>query len=777
MNVDDETQLPAGSDNPFPGTAVASIFDVDIDVPTIETPAIRDAAERLDAYLRRPAATGEHPPGPEGSVIAIVGDYGTGKTHLAAHLLRQVERSAEANVRHMYIDAQAGSFSALYHRNFIGRLKPAEVRQRVREYYADIVADSLRSDAFPTEVTERLRDGKIDPQKFVQQFGLMDSVFLQELRDRLHRVTRNDAFSTALVLLLRGGFDREVWEWFRGADPDPLLAERGITTTLDDDTSALEAIGVFAILYGGRHHRFVLVIDELERVLSSSSRPPEASIDAFKTLLTVAGNAGIFLVLCGLPDFLGVLGGNVRDRIGHVVRASALEPDDVCEYIADSVERVRHRRELTPFSPEVVGYLTWLADGNARRVIQLCHSCYHLSGGTEPVREATVRDAAREHFEFTSLKDVHAQVRQVLDSGARRYRADHAIDGPGEPRVDFWIPMGHDGRGCAVLLTDSVLKPADLDTLARRAEAVHAAVAETSTLLIVNGYLTPEFVPGLRTAFSEEPLVYSARRFADDLEAALHGITRRLQATIGDDMQVIREHVERMTQMQTSTQRFVEELAVQVQTMRSVSDQQLARIERDLDSLAGAGPATGSATAARPVRGRMPARVEKLFAEALGGLDGLNNLDSLLKDAFTTRHTKTPNASVGRALLRGLSDQGAFDAVGVASLAQTTVAAFRDAVRDWFAQLEPGSAVDPLSDDRRSTLASICRAYDSVFEYLPLFKLDELSGTATRLGAHDSVIDQATRPLRQADVRATLDRLGGRVQSAVLGELRTPDMT
>ena len=109
----------------------------------------------------------------------------------------------------------------------------------------------------------------------------------------------------------------------RGSPPDDALVDRGIKRTLDSDPAVLETIGVLAFLFGRQNHRFVLVIDEMEKVLSHSTprRPDEATVLAFKKLMEAMGKTRALLILGGLPDFLEVLPDDAQQRI-FVHRAS-----------------------------------------------------------------------------------------------------------------------------------------------------------------------------------------------------------------------------------------------------------------------------------------------------------------------------------------------------------------------------------------------------------------------------------------------------------------------
>lgn len=127
---------------------------------------------------------------------------------------------------------------------------PAELQRRVRELYAAVVADSLRSQPFAADVAAQLEQGTADPQHVVSKLGLGKGALLAELRSRLLAATGDDALSRALALLLSPGMERPAWNWLAGGHPSQLMAEHGIPGDLGTRDQALKALGAVARLHG-----------------------------------------------------------------------------------------------------------------------------------------------------------------------------------------------------------------------------------------------------------------------------------------------------------------------------------------------------------------------------------------------------------------------------------------------------------------------------------------------------------------------------------------------
>ena len=763
------SELPPARRNPFSNMAVAKIRDftgdgaVDL---TVETDSIRLATSFVSAYLAAPPP-GAHQRGGS-DVIALLGDYGTGKTHLALRLVRHAGQVLGDPARAMYLDAPADNFRELY-RRFMYKLGLDSVRKQVSDYYADIVAESLRDSGLTSDVVELLRARERDPQQVVEGLGLMESALLREVRHALRQVTANADFGTALTLLLRPGFDDVVWAWLTGGNPHPVLVERGITRPIRSEADALEAMGVFVLLYGGRRGKFLLVVDELDKIFSGADQPQTDITAAFQTFLEKIGDAGACLVLSGLPEFHGMLGPSVRDRIPHVVEMTSLSTDEVCAFIRRAHLAEFGRDELEPFTRDSARYLRDVAGGNAREVIRICHDTFRMADDEirrtgDPhtlVTDDMVREAARARFGLLSTEDIDARLRRLLDANGWTYLHQHYLSGNAESKADFWVTFADRAGGCALLITRSILDSADFDTMTRRLTAIRGAVPDAEVIVIINGVLTDLMAAQLRETLGCEALVFIERSFDENLRALLGMVSKRLvRDGDSDPLHALRQRVDQIARQQSGLYGIIEQLAEQVDGVRTASARQLTAIHRDLSQWA---RARQTASTVEPEPGStLPAEVEGLFQEAVDALDELTEFEVMLPDAFDEETTRTREP-----IQRRLRTDSYFDAVGVATAARTTVLAFRTAVEAWYGRVRPGSG-RPLSGAAEAGLDAICRTYDDISEFIPLFRLEALFGMPP-WDAGGAVAGDRHRLARRRRVSTALD--GGfslRVRQAVL---------
>ncbi|PMR60459.1 hypothetical protein C1A38_14125 [Verrucosispora sp. ts21] len=708
--------------NPFSPTAVARVTEGGALATTVVTVAIRDALAHLDNYL----TTGN------GGTVAVVGDYGTGKTHLAAELLAHARRGTTGTVQAVYLDAPADTFLSLS-RRFLGRLSREAVRALVDDYRAE-------SADVPTTAGERTQ------------------LLAERLRVELAEVTADHSVGTVLAMLVDPATETAAWDWLMGYPPGPALVSAGVTARTDVESGAVETMGVLALLLARRHDRYVLVLDELDKILSTAGRPGDETSARFSRLIGVFTSAGALLVIAGLPELLHLLTPQVRQRIGPIVRMSALTAQDVRDFIRQSQLRAFGQARLAPFTVETTEYLTNLTDGVPRRLIRLCYHLYQraMQDGTQ-VTHRMVREAVRVQFDLASRQDVAADVRRVLTQEGWSYQRDHLIGSLRDLPVDFWVPLDEQGGGCCVLLTESVLKAEEVDELNRRVVAIRTAVPDSEVILVVVGHLPAEFAADLTETFSVEPIVHDPQTFAEDLSGSVKASMRRLEQTLGADaLTSVRQRVERIQRQQTNAQRSLERLSYQLDEIRGDLRPD-ARASTRRDTVSSTHQAeTGLATA-------LPGRVARVFVEAVQALDQLTGFERHLRDAFTPSRPEPARRSGEAApLLRsGLRSRDVQRALGTALVLRRLIEAFREGVEQWY--VNHRHAPHPADLQR---LDRLCETYDGIAEYLPLFQLDLLDDLALPDGGTPA--EPVDRSLSWSEARSMFDGLSGQVRRQVI---------
>ncbi len=734
---------PDLGDNPFVPVALGSMYD-----PagfTIPTPAVEAATRSVTGYLatRGPRA---------GRILAVTGEHGMGKTYLARHVLNEADQTATSDrpVRTMYLLARNRTFVELYEDFAAQLLKPSasEVLGLVRKVYAGIVADSLRD----SEVTERLAAGldrgELDPITVVERYGLAQSGFLQSLQRQLVEVTSQADFSIALTLLLRPEFEASVREWLLGDEPDPVLRERGVEKTIDTEPMALQAMGVFTLLYGHAGISFVLVIDEIEHILLRPDRPGADVLGSFQQLLEIFVRAGGFLLLAGLPESVESLESGVRQRIGEPVRMRPFTAADTGAIIARNRSGLEGAAALAPFTPTTVEYLVALVGGVARTVVKMGHRLFQTATaqGIE-VNAAMVREAVKGEYDVNITGVVRREIETVLSASGWPYLIDQRIGQPGIS-VDYWTEVREDAH-CAVLITDFVLSEENAARIRERAETLHREPGEVQIILVVTGLLSAEFAESLTSAVGSRPLRVELSDFGDEFSSRFKTAVDRLlpPRRAGTDSVAWPAELDRVVRQQSSIYRLLGQTSSRMEGFRANSDRQFAAILELLRALQ-----SSPAPATTPPGAPLPDDIAAMFAEADAAMYRLVEVDTLFQEAM--RADGSPAAT--RLRVDRLNSERVLAAAGTSHLLDRLLAAFRRAVSSWYEQAISGELDDQLWE--RLTLA--CQRFDIIAETLPGLSVDNLDAITEPVATE-------RRGRRQRTVPEIVEGLGDRVRVAL----------
>ncbi|MBB4705210.1 hypothetical protein [Sphaerisporangium siamense] len=818
MNPKDDRVDPR--DNPFPSVPIARLTGSSDLLPvglqggrvpiTVETGAIAAMRAQLDAWRRQRLNVPS-----VGRALAVVGDLGTGKSHIARDLAHTVmTRPGPAAPVLWLIDEPVWDFGQIYRERLVTDLKDQKsvFYEVLLDYYSDVTAESLAGSRSLDSIAAGLKGRDLDPQAVIDALNLSEAAIRADLERRLQGLTEHGKFASALALLQIPGFQNAVWEWFMGHPPSDILRERGIDSPIDDVSSVFEALAVFAFLYGRAGRRFILVVDMLEKVLEWPIDRRTAFVQAFEKLVNVYVSVGGLLVFCVVPDALGMLGEGVQERI-RPIRTTALTDEETVELTRRYLERARGTRgaaldapgpepdvpaapppvpgapeeapaDLAPFTVGSLRYIRSLAGGVPRRVLKICHHAWAQAARRSPgdgpsvVDEVIVRDAVRATFETATLEQVRASIRSVLELESRRFEPSpvrFSARPAGEAgKVDFWIPVGRQGAAIAVLTTDSVMQSSQVERLERIVWAARkdTGAAPCQPLVVVNGYLSPALRQRIAELTDAQPVVYSDRDFTLTLREAVRELARRLEAADRDGvLDVIRSRVEDISYQQTTVLDYLQRIDGRVEQADAASARRLGELLRSLPAEPEPRERRREHAHPRAARHRMPEDVERHFDRAFDAIGLMSGVPATFRDVFTVDETAAADVRPRR--LGFTMDE--FQAVGVAVLLEKLLEAFRDSVAAWLEQADaarslPGETVPTTAQERR--LRTICRSYEITAEMLPVFRLESMAAFGPFTEGPEP-IEHASRTFRRAEAEDALSRLGERVLAAAMASVRT----
>lgn len=779
-------------DNPFPSVPIARLsgsYDLlslgnpgTAGAVTVETDAIHAARAQLEAHLGQ----GRDVPS-RGRALALVGDLGTGKSHIARDLARAVTTHPAAPLLWV-VDEPVWDFGALYRDRLTSGLKDqkASFYDVLLDYYSDVTAESIDRSRSLREVADGLRERKLDPQAVIEAYALSETAIRRDLESRLQQLTEHKKFSAALALFQFPGFQDAVWEWLMGHPPSPILHERGIDTAIDTVGSVFDALSVFALLYGQTGRRFVLIIDMLEKVLEWPFERRTNFMQSFEKLVNVYVSVGGLLVFCVLPDALSELGESLHERIRPIWTTpltdrqavqlvhAYLHPMEASDpYVAANGGWA----DVAPFTLESVHYIRTLAGGVPRRVLKLCHHAWALAtreSGEVPraIDDVAIRASVRETFELVTLHDIRASIAGLLETGSWRFetsatRFAHRPGGEAES-VDYWILAGQTGSAIALVTTDSVVLDSQVDRLEQVVDAARADTesAPCEVLVVVNGYISAPLRQRLAKITDTQPIVYSDRRFQSAMREAIRDLAARLESAGRDELlEVIQQRMEGLAYQQTSVIDYLQRIDSRVDRLDVSSSARLGELLQITADSEFAQPGSGPAARVRPARTRLPQEVQQHFDRAFDAVGLMSGVPATLRQVFHIEEGTADRTAPRPRRLAFTAEQ--FQAVGVAVLLQKLLEAFNDSVGDWMRQTRSGGPGTSPTATQERRLRTICRSYEITAEMLPVFRLESLAAFGPFTEGPEP-LDQASRSFHRAEAEEALARLGERVLASAM---------
>ncbi|XRQ12196.1 hypothetical protein ACN3XK_15260 [Actinomadura welshii] len=517
--------------NPFPKVPEVRLGGTGASVQ-VETDAVR-AVRRLavDFLTARPDIGGD--PGNSGRVAAILGEYGTGKSHLAWTLMDEVGRIGWTRPVVLVVSGQPGdTVLSLYRRllappgsgtggwnrsvdSAAGALLFGTVEKMVEDLRAGLRPDpGTEPDAPPPAASDELT---------------VDEVW--RLHQRLAEIAEGDEeLATVLGLVWHRTAGAAAWRWLSGEERRPvhdaeLLADRGVQSPpVDDDTRALRVLRALARLCGWTGGRMVLVLDELHQIRPQGGDGLTEVAATLMELIGWAGETGVLLAVCGLLDYWEALPQSIRQRVPARIVPSGLTPPQIRAYIT-AAQRPEGAREgvLHPFTDEAVDELWKITDGHPRRTITLCHHAFELAAATGGIGPRQIREASLSLCAPATPDHVRDKLfGWCTELGYRVERRRQRHD-TSRWQADLKVFSRLGGGECTLVVSGPVVEDEKLTELRTRASALMGGsrAHPRNVVLVMAGPLAATFGQDVEDVFTRV-LHWDSDTFRDDLAATLH---------------------------------------------------------------------------------------------------------------------------------------------------------------------------------------------------------------------------------------------------------------
>lgn len=713
-----------GRANPFRGSTSVQLEGFD-DTTTVgnDSPRARihipggpwpDLRENLTEYFES-ADSGRT----RGRVMALVGGYGLGKSHIAEKLIGTVRERGSSQP--IWVIGQPFTDMGSVYRNRIMHPRDdfnarAELERAVTDYHSDVVADLLdRDESLLQSEQERdyvrgLRERRIDPQKIAQTYDLDQELIQRRLREHLKGVTDHRAFATALALLLRRPFNSDVWDWLSGERPAQSLRDRGITGAIDGIQMTFDALAVFSFVYGQVGKPYVLVLDDFEKVYSWRRKERMLFINAFEMLVNCYVNEGGLLVFCIQPDSWGKLPPSLHERVSPfwLNNWNARRTEElISAYVSGPAPRADAPAPDAPFAPftrPAVGEVAVISDGVPRRALRVCESAWNTALGArgEPatIDRRVVHRAVRADYETRSTEEVYSLLDKALTEEQWGRAAgpeglnDSVVAGHGH--APYWVRVAA-SSWIAIVPVGSVLGDDDVEAIRRVTDTVRDVFRSShcEVLIVVNGQVSRTMRDRVTAVTDTVPLAVGERRFARDLTLGVAKLADRLRTSSRDaQLERVRDRLDTITAQQSDIMRRLDSVEV------GISRHQHASAVR----------------ADRAPELPLPDAVQPYFTAVFAGVDRL--LDGTGEPSPDLGVDGSGMAAPGGRPHRMDFSNRRMELLGTAAHARNLIKAFQRSLADWWRTVG-GDEGGPIDREQHQSLFVICRSFEISIEVLP----------------------------------------------------------
>jgi hypothetical protein len=318
-----------------------------------------------------------------GLVVALRGDYGSGKTQLIYDTILRAAGPESASLEspppfQIYVNVEGPDFLAL-HRRVLLPVSPWTLRDLSRRFLGAVGVHA----AFPgTRGADRRRaleeELRADPFRIYEEFrtyriGAADAYDRQAAE--VQAVTGGGAdFARALSFALDSELGVSAQRWLSGQDVWPEdIRKLGVSGPISWPEAARYAIQLLVTLFGRTGRPLILYLDQAERLVLHDDAPGNGqNAGLLQSLAEFVSRAGAMLVVATSHQGWDAFGPSLQQRLTpNVLDVGRLEPKH-----ARALARLYLEASDVSIDDAAADDLLDRADGNARRFLELCRKVF-----------------------------------------------------------------------------------------------------------------------------------------------------------------------------------------------------------------------------------------------------------------------------------------------------------------------------------------------------------------------------------------------------------------
>lgn len=460
----------------------------------------------------------------EGSVVSIVGDVGSGKTHLLMFLQQLLKKLKEEeqkpiNYVNIYVNNPGGTFLDLYKEKIIPKIDYIFLNDVTIKWISIVARGKAEKVDWMEKSAEALNKEPDKVLDLIERDLLPSTEIMHEQTKQLEMLAPTADFVNAFAGFIYPKKDRIAYRWFSCEElTKDEMDELGVNSKINSDEMAIKALLLLVSVLNKVGYSFFLFIDEFE-VLLNNTEPAKIPLmhASLRQLFQFMYKERGCLALSCTSDAWVTLSPAVKERFTENIKLESLTEENMLELIKGYLES----ENIEPFKDDAIEKIYKISRGNMRQILSLCYQSFELARDAK-VFTITLENVQRANSRTELYKEtnIFRDIDNVLKSlGASYARRAKIREDKKEFTIDYAIPDLENLDISIKLSTASYLEDEASNALklVQYLSVMRKKYPQSRNILILNGYISDE-IQNILSSFFDYLTVYDPEKFESDIK-------------------------------------------------------------------------------------------------------------------------------------------------------------------------------------------------------------------------------------------------------------------
>lgn len=459
----------------------------------------------------------------EGRVVSIVGDVGSGKTHLLMFLQQLLKKLKEEeqkpiNYVNIYVNNPGGTFLDLYKEKIIPEIDYRFLGDVAIKWISIVARGKAEKVDWMEKSAEALRKEPYKVLDLIERDLLPSTEIMHEQNKELEMLAPTSDFVNAFAGFIYPKKDRIAYRWFCCEElTKDEMDELGVNSKINSDEMAIKALLLLVSVLNKVGHSFFLFIDEFEVLLNNTepAKIPLMHASLRQLFQFMYKEQGCLALACTI-DAWGTLSPAVKERFTENIKLVSLTDENMLKLIKGYLES----ENIEPFEEDAIEKIHKISRGNMRQILSLCYQSFELARDAKDVTiTLEIVQSASSRVEMYKESNIFSDIDNVLKSlGARYVRGAKIRGDKKEFTIDYAIPDLENLAISIKLSTASYLEEEASNALelVQYSSVMKKKYPQSGNILILDGYISDEIQSPLSSIF-DYLTVYDPEKFESDI--------------------------------------------------------------------------------------------------------------------------------------------------------------------------------------------------------------------------------------------------------------------